>query len=99
MVVGRLSGLVAEYGKVAVGVHVCSSATFLSAAITGVHYGMDVHAVAALFPVDLAPQLEDSGSLAAEAAIGFAIYKAAAPIRWPVTAVATAAVVKYTGRA
>lgn len=52
MAVGRrLSGLVAEYGKVAVGVHVCNSLTFLSAAVTGVHYGMDVSAVTALLPV------------------------------------------------
>jgi hypothetical protein len=47
----------------------------------------------------MAPQLDQSGSLAAEAAIGFAIYKAAAPIRWPVTGLVTAAVVKYTAGA
>jgi len=51
MALGRLSGLVAEYGKVAVGVHLCNSVTFLSAAVTGVHYGMDVSAVTALLPV------------------------------------------------
>ena len=98
MALGRLSGLVAEYGRVAVGVHVCSSATFFSAAFAGVHYGMDVNAVTALLPVDLS-SLEQSGSLATEAAIGFAIYKAAAPVRWPVTGVVTAAVVKFTGGA
>ena len=51
MALGRLGGLVAEYGKVAVGVHVCNSVTFLSAAVTGVHYGLDVSAVTALLPV------------------------------------------------
>lgn len=49
--------------------------------------------------VDMPLPLEESGSLAAEAAIGFAIYKAAAPIRWPVTGLVTAAVSKYAGRA
>ena len=48
--------------------------------------------------VEMPPQLDESGSLAAEAAIGFAIYKAAAPIRWPVTGLVTAAVTKYAGR-
>jgi hypothetical protein len=94
----KLGRLVAEYGKLAVGVHVCSSATWLGAAVTGVHYGLDVAAVAAMLPVELPlEQAGGSGSLAAEAALGFAIYKAAAPIRWPLTGAITAALVKYTG--
>lgn len=95
----QLTKLVAEYGKVAVGVHVCSSVTFLSAAVTGVHYGLDVAAVAAYLPFELPVSLPEDGkgTMAAEAAVGFAIYKAAAPVRWPLTGVITAAVVKGTG--
>ena len=85
--------------KVAVGVHVCSSLTFLSATMTGVHYGLDVSAVAAYLPLpaELVASVESgNGALAAEAALSYGIYKAAAPIRWPVTGVLTGVAVKYT---
>ena len=92
----QLAKLVSQYGKVAVGVHTCYSVTFLSAAWTGVHYGMDISAVAAYLPVEMPVSAGGGGEFAAEAAVSYAIYKATAPVRWPLTGATTAAIVKYT---
>ena len=73
--------------------------TFLSTACAAVHYGVDVAAVASFLPlpVEIATSVEGEGALAAEAALGFAIYKAAAPVRWPQTGAITALIGKSTG--
>lgn len=104
---GRLTKLVKEYGRLAVGVHAVNSVTILGAAIVSVHYGVDVAglltkvgcgelASASGLIVDSGCADGGKASLASEAAVGFVIYKAAAPVRWPLTVGMTTALGKYT---
>ena len=94
-----LQKLVKEYGRLAIGVHTFNSVGFLGAAIAGVHYGLDIAALAAYLPAgtaDVAASAGDSTTLAGEAAVGFVLYKAAAPVRWPLTIGVTTVLGKYT---
>jgi hypothetical protein len=104
---GQLTKLVKEYGRLAVGVHTVNSATILGAAVVSVHYGLDVASL--LTQIGCGEMASASGlvveggcadggkaSLASEAAVGFVIYKAAAPVRWPLTVGMTTAIAKYT---
>jgi len=95
----QLRELVTRYGKLAVGVHLCNSAVFLSSSCAAVHWGVDVPALASSLSLPLSPETLDSlgqgeSALAAEAVVGYAIYKAAAPVRWPLTAGVTATVAR-----
>ena len=99
---GALAGLVKEYGRLAVGVHVVSSTGFYGLAVVGVRYGADLPALLAALPLpQLPPSLLDAtaapgASLAAEATAGYVVYKAASPVRWPVTIGVTTALARYT---
>ena len=96
-----LQKLVNEYGRLAIGVHTANSIGFYGAAVAGVHYGVDLVSLLASLPVispDILASSTDGGqaTLASEAAVGFLIYKAAAPIRWPLTIGVTTALGKFT---
>ena len=100
---GALAGLVKEYGRLAIGVHTVSSVGFYGLAVAGVHYGADLPALLAMLPLPqtMSPALLDAtvapgASLAAEATAGYIVYKAASPVRWPVTIGVTTALGRYT---
>ena len=95
-----LQKLMKEYGRLAIGVHTFNSIGFYGAAVAGVHYGVDLAALLANLPIAvpdvISAPAEDSLSLASEAAVGFVLYKASAPLRWPLTIGMTTALGKYT---
>ena len=88
---GRLGALVAKYGRVAVGVHLCTSAMWYGAIYSGVKNGLDVNAI--LGSVGL-PTPSEKFVHVGDMAFAYAGYKCLTPVRWPVTIALTPIVKK-----
>jgi hypothetical protein len=92
----QLAKLAREYGRLAVGVHAVNSTVFFGAAVAAVHHGCDLAPVLEWLQTDTASAESSGAKAASELAAGFVLYKAAAPVRWPVTAGVTTVLGKYT---
>ena len=79
---GRLGVLAQKYGRVAVGVHLCTSAVWYGAIYMGVKNGVDVNGL--LASVGL-PTPSESFVPVGDMAFAYAGYKCLTPVRWPVT--------------
>jgi hypothetical protein len=79
----QLAKLAREYGRLAVGVHAVNSTVFFGAAVAAVHHGCDLAPVLEWLQTDTASAESSGAKAASELAAGFVLYKAAAPVRWP----------------
>ena len=93
------SALFRKYGKVAVGVHLCTSAMYFGALYAGVKQGVDIESILshAGLSLDSLPGGPDSKKQIGDIAVSYAAYKVLTPVRWPTTIALTPLVARRLG--